>query len=101
MVSATTFLLIFILLLPLRFTTADTQLQGKNIPVVRGNLERQQVQRYIYHGVAESDQRTRFHPGRKMMSRGSKNGNNVAKGSSSNTKAKGEDHNTMKKKKGL
>ncbi|KAK7347380.1 hypothetical protein VNO80_21910 [Phaseolus coccineus] len=71
---STTFLLVFILL-PLRFSSAHTQHQGKKTLVVFTNIEttRSPVNLEIYHGVAavaETDQGTSFPSGRKMMSRG-------------------------------
>ncbi|QCD80780.1 uncharacterized protein LOC114179587 isoform X2 [Vigna unguiculata] len=75
MVSAslrsTTFLLLFILL-PLRFSSAHTQNQGKKTMVVDDiQTTKSRVDLEVYHGVpavAETDQRTRFLSGRKMMS---------------------------------
>ncbi|KAG5039374.1 hypothetical protein JHK82_011529 [Glycine max] len=97
--STTTFLLVFILL-PLRFSSAHTQHQGKKTLVV-AKLEtpRCPVNVEIYHGVpavAETNQGIRFLPGRKMMSRGvlsklnvveSENGTNMAKGLTTKWKA--------------
>ncbi|KAH1201524.1 hypothetical protein AAZX31_17G079800 [Glycine max] len=103
MVSArsTTFLLVFILL-PLRFSSAHTQHQGKKTPVVaKLETKRSPVKVEIHHGVpavAETDQRNRLLPGRKMMSKGvisklinavdSDNGINMAKGVTTKGKAR-------------
>ncbi|TKY54985.1 hypothetical protein E2542_SST19399 [Spatholobus suberectus] len=103
MVSArsTTFLFVFILL-PLRFSNAHTHHQGKKTPVVvKLETARSPVNVEIYHGVpavAETDQRARLLPGRKMMSRGvlsksnevesDHNGVNMAKGLTTKWKAR-------------
>ncbi|XP_029129534.1 uncharacterized protein LOC109807603 isoform X2 [Cajanus cajan] len=88
MVSArsTTFLLLFILL-PLRFSTAH---QGKKKLVVsKHETARSPVNVEIYHGFAETDQRTKFLHGRKMVSRGVLSRSNVVKAENGINMAKG------------
>ncbi|XP_052727579.1 uncharacterized protein LOC128194972 [Vigna angularis] len=97
---STTFLLVFILL-PLIFSGAHTQNQGKKTMVVTNTeTSRSQVNLEVYHGVpavAETDQRTSFLSGRKMMSREvhsklkvkeAENGSNPAKGLTTERKAR-------------